>query len=207
MNQQIRRIIMTISGIGLNGIAVGLFNFSDFGMDPFQVFAHGLWNLTGIGFGTFYMILSLIMLVIVFILDRTKIGLGTLINMFLLGYVAEFSGWILENNIPHPSLFIKIVFLLAGILTISFAAALYFTADLGVSTYDAVALYLAAHTPVPFSCLRITTDIICVVIGFLLHATVGIGTLVTAFFMGPVIAFFRTHAAEPLLYKKSINRT
>lgn len=193
---------MTVFGITLNGIAVGMFNFSDFGMDPFQVFAHGLWNLTSIGYGTFYMILNLILLVAVFFMDRTKIGLGTFINLFLLGYVAEFSGWVCDRLFPDPGLALKIVFLLAAIVITSLAAALYFTADLGVSTYDAVALYLDAHTRIPFQYLRIGTDFICVAIGFSLRATVGIGTVITVFFMGPVIAFFRRHVAEPLRYGK-----
>lgn len=199
-NEKTRRILMTVCGITLNGIAVGMFNFSDFGMDPFQVFAHGVWNLTSIGFGTFYMILNLILLAAMFFMDRAKIGLGTFINLFLLGYVAEFSGWVWDTLFPHPGLALKCVFLVAGVLLVSLAAALYFTADLGVSTYDVIALYLDAHTRFQFQYLRITTDVICVVIGFCLHATVGIGTLITAFFMGPVIAFFRRHVSEPLRY-------
>ena len=201
-NEKTRRILMTVCGITLNGIAVGMFNFSDFGMDPFQVFAHGVWNLTSIGFGTFYMILNLILLAAMFFMDRAKIGLGTFINLFLLGYVAEFSGWVWDTLFPHPGLALKCIFLVTGILLISLAAALYFTADLGVSTYDVIALYLDDRTRFPFQYLRIATDIICVVIGFSLHATVGIGTLVTAFFMGPVIAFFRKYVSEPLRYGK-----
>ena len=201
-NEKTRRILMTVCGITLNGIAVGMFNFSDFGMDPFQVFAHGVWNLTSIGFGTFYMILNLILLAAMFFMDRAKIGLGTFINLFLLGYVAEFSGWVWDTLFPHPGLALKCVFLVAGVLLVSLAAALYFTADLGVSTYDVIALYLDAHTRFQFQYLRITTDVICVVIGFSLHATVGIGTVITAFFMGPVIAFFRRHVSEPLRKRK-----
>ena len=198
-----RQILMTVCGISLNGIAVGMFNFSDFGMDPFQVFAHGLWNLAPLGFGTFYMMLNLVLLAGMFFLDRGKIGLGTFINLFLLGYVAEFSGWVWDTLFPHPGLALKCIFLVTGILLISLAAALYFTADLGVSTYDVIALYLDDRTRFPFQYLRIATDIICVVIGFSLHATVGIGTLVTAFFMGPVIAFFRKYVSEPLRYGKA----
>ena len=201
-NEKTRRILMTVCGITLNGIAVGMFNFSDFGMDPFQVFAHGVWNLTSIGFGTFYMILNLILLAAMFFMDRAKIGLGTFINLFLLGYVAEFSGWVWDTLFPHPGLALKCVFLVAGVLLVSLAAALYFTADLGVSTYDVIALYLDAHTRFQFQYLRITTDVICVVIGFSLHAPVGIGTVITAFFMGPVIALFRRHVSEPLRYGK-----
>ena len=73
-NEMTRRILMTVCGITLNGIAVGMFNFSDFGMDPFQVFAHGVWNLTPIGFGTFYMILNLILLAAMFFMDRSLPG-------------------------------------------------------------------------------------------------------------------------------------
>ena len=202
-NEKTRRILMTVCGISLNGIAVGMFNFSDFGMDPFQVFAHGLWSLVSIGFGTFYMMLNLVLLAGMFFMDRGKIGPGTFINLFLLGYVAEFSGWVWDTLFPRPGLALKCIFLVTGILLISLAAALYFTADLGVSTYDVIALYLDDRTRFPFQYLRIATDIICVVIGFSLHATVGIGTLVTAFFMGPVIAFFRKYVSEPLRYGKA----
>ena len=139
-NEKTRRILMTVCGISLNGIAVGMFNFSDFGMDPFQVFAHGLWSLVSIGFGTFYMMLNLVLLAGMFFMDRGKIGLGTFINLFLLGYVAEFSGWVWDTLFPRPGLALKCIFLVTGILLISLAAALYFTADLGVSSYDVIAL-------------------------------------------------------------------
>lgn len=202
MNEKRRRILMTIGGIGLSGMSVGMFNYSAFGMDPFQVFAHGIWNLTSLGFGTFYMLLNLLLLAVVFLMDKTKIGLGTLINLFLLGYVTEFSSQFIESLFPNPTLGLKAGFLILGILLLCFGSALYFTADLGVSTYDAIALYLAGHTRFPFQLLRITTDFICVAVGFSLNATVGIGTLITAFFMGPIIAFFRKHISDPLRYGK-----
>jgi uncharacterized membrane protein YczE len=82
-----------------------------------------------------------------------------------------------------------------------FASAVYFTGDLGVSTYDAVAITIAEkQTKVPFHLIRIGTDLVCVGIGFALGAPVGIGTLVTAFFMGPLIDLFRRTAAEPMRY-------
>ena len=65
-----KRIVMTVAGVLLSGFAVGMFNASAFGMDPFQVFAHGVWGHTSITFGTFYMLLNLLMLVGVFFVDR-----------------------------------------------------------------------------------------------------------------------------------------
>jgi len=134
---------MTISGVLVAGFSVGMFNFSNFGMDPFQVFAHGVWKHMPIGYGTFYTILNLIMLIFIFMIDRHKIGLATVINIFLLGYVVEFSSLFFNTQIPNPTFGIRILFLIVGIIILSFGSSLYFIGELGVSTYDAVALILS----------------------------------------------------------------
>jgi len=203
MKEKYRRIIMTVFGVLVAGFSVGMFNFSAFGMDPFQVMAHGVWMHIPIGFGTFYAILNLIMLVFIFFIDRHKIGLGTVINIFLLGYVVEFSSWLFESRIPNPTIGIRIIFLVIGVIILCFGSSLYFIGDLGVSTYDAVALILSEKKVARFQYCRIGTDLICTVIGFVLGATVGIGTIVTAFFMGPIIAFFNKRISIPLRYGKT----
>jgi uncharacterized membrane protein YczE len=200
MKEKKRRILMTISGVLVAGFSVGMFNFSAFGMDPFQVFAHGVWEHINIGFGTFYMILNLIMLIFIFIIDKHKIGLGTVINIFLLGYVVEFTSWFFATRIPSPSIWIRILFLVVGIIILCFGSSLYFIGDLGVSTYDAVALILSEKKVARFQYCRIGSDLICTIIGLLLGATVGVGTLVTALFMGPIIAFFNKLISIPLRY-------
>ena len=78
-------------------------------------------------------------------------------------------------------------------------ASLYFTADLGVSVYDAVALCLSERTPIKFQYCRIGSDVVCVVVGFIFGAKVGIGTLVTVFFTGPLIHIFQEILAIPLI--------
>ena len=203
MKEKHRRIIMTILGVLVAGFSVGMFNFSNFGMDPFQVFAHGAWKHMPIGYGTFYTILNLIMLVFIFMIDRHKIGLGTVINIFLLGYVVEFSSLLFNTQIPNPTVGIRILFLIVGIIILCFGSSLYFIGDLGVSTYDAVALILSDRKVARFQYCRIGTDLICTIIGFVLGATVGIGTLVTAFFMGPIISIFNNRISIPLRYGKT----
>lgn len=202
MNLQQKRILMTVLGVSLGGFAVGLFNYSQMGMDPFQVFAHGLNNLIPLGFGTFYAILNLIILIIIFFIDRKKIGLGTCINMFLLGYVVEFSSWLWSYLFPNGSFILRVVMLILGIVIMCFGSSLYFTANMGVSTYDAIALYISENTKFKFQYCRITTDLICVIIGVIFGAIAGIGTLITAFFMGPIISFFQRKFANPFLYGK-----
>ncbi|MDD3219840.1 MAG: hypothetical protein PHC41_11925 [Lachnospiraceae bacterium] len=200
-----RRIIMTVVGVLISGFSVGLFNFSSCGMDPFQVFAHGICAHTPFGlenFGTFYTVLNVLMLVAIFFLDKKKIGLGTVINIFLLGYVVQFSSWLWASLIPNPNWPTKIIALIIGIVIMCFGSSLYFTADLGVSTYDAVALIITAKTKFKFQYCRITSDLICTLIGFVLGTVVGIGTLFTAFFMGPIIAYFNKIVAIPMRYGK-----
>lgn len=203
--EMVRRIVMTVIGVSVMGFSIGLFSHSGCGFDPFQVFCHGLWmflsaHVVKISFGTFYAILNAILLVIIFFWNRKKIGLGTVINIFLIGYIADFSEWVMGKLFPGPNWPVRLVLLAAGIVIMCFASALYFTADLGVSTYDAVALTISERTPFPFRWARITSDLICVLIGWLLGAAVGIGTLITAFFMGPLIDFFNRTVAAPMRY-------
>lgn len=217
-----KRIFMTIVGVLLSGFSVGMFQFSVFGMDPFQTFAHGIWNqleflTTGQGiklltvydpdnpvlsYGTIYMLINLAFLVFDFFLDKKKIGIATFVNLFLLGYVVDFSYAIWKNLIASPNLAIRIVFLLGAIVVLCFASALYFTGNLGVSTYDAISLTLSEKKGWDFRIVRITSDLIVTGIGFLCGILPGIGTIVTAFFMGPLIDFFNRKVARPFLYGK-----
>ena len=93
---------MTVVGVSLSGVAVGFFNYSAFGMDPFQVLAHGLWNLTPLGYGTFYTAFSFILLILVLITDRKKnrawyshqhVSFRLYYRIFLLAAFRAFSKW------------------------------------------------------------------------------------------------------------------
>lgn len=202
MSEKMRRILMTICGVSVCGFSVGMFDFSDFGMDPFQVFAHGVWMKTPLDFGNLYVIVNAIMLIAVFFLDKKKIGLGTLINLFLLGYIADFSSGLFKSMISSPTIVIRAIILVVAVIIMCIGSSLYFTAALGVSTYDAVALMMSEKKKWKFQYCRVGCDLVCVIIGFVLGATVGVGTLFTAFFMGPFIAFFNRTIAIPLRYGK-----
>ena len=123
----------------------------------------------------------------------------------------EFSQAQCAKLFPTPGIGIRLLLFLAGLVILSLASALYFTADLGVSTYDALALvWSERQTRIPFQFCRVLTDSVCVITGVFLcrlsgmsaaqiFGAVGIGTVVTAFFMGPLIAFFNRTVARPLL--------
>ena len=120
-----RRIAMAAVGMALAGVAVGLFKRAMFGVDPYQAFANGLANVIPIRFGTLYMLVNALQLVVVFFLDRHYIGISTLINLFLLGYVAEYTELGLARWLGEPTLAGQVAFLIVGIVLSCFAAALY----------------------------------------------------------------------------------
>ena len=203
---------MALAGMAVAGIAVGFFKRAFFGVDPFQCLCNGINRVVPIGFGTLYMLINAVLLVIDFFLDRHYIGISTFINLFLVGYAAEFSENMLARLFGEPGLPVRILFLAIGIVIGCVAAAFYYTADLGVSTYDAIPLHIADRKPkvfgkvLPFRVIRIISDLICVAAGFLLGFLPGIGTVITALFMGPLISFFKRTLSDPLLRGKG-NRT
>lgn len=213
MTIQKARIGMSCLGVIICGISVGMFRTAALGVDPFQSFMSGLNSLIPISFGTLYVIANIILLLFALIFDRHKIGLATLINLTLLGYVAEYSEKFFVYLLPQMSLVPSLILLLIAIVVMCFGSALYFNADLGVSTYDAVSLIISEkQRRVSFKICRIISDVICVLLGVILcyfaglgwseiGAFVGIGTIVTAFFMGPLISFF----SGLLPFKREVN--
>ena len=175
-----KRIIMSISGVVLCGMSVGMFKHAAFGVDPFQALMSGLDAVIPIRFGTLYVIVNILLLLF------PALGLGG-----------------------------RALLLVSALVPLSLASSLYFTADLGVSTYDAVALvWSERQRRIPFPLCRILTDSACVLAGGTLcllsgmslpqlFGSIGIATVITAFFMGPLIEFFNKTVSRPLLGAKT----
>lgn len=196
------RIWMSALGVAVSGVSVGMFRTAALGVDPFQSLMSGLNSLLPIRFGTLYVIANLALLLFAAVFDRRKIGLATVINLTLLGYIAEYSQLFFTSLLPGLTFAASLLLLAAAIVVLCFGSALYFNADLGVSTYDAVSLVISQkQNRVSFRACRVLSDLCCVSLGTLLcrlsgmgwgeiGGVVGIGTVITAFFMGPLISFF-----------------
>ena len=213
LKERKRRIFMSLFGVIICAISVGVFKLAALGVDPFQSLMSGLDALIPINFGTLYVIVNVVLLIFSIIADRHNIGIATFINLFLLGYITQFTYDLLQKMIPDPSMIVRVVCLIIGIVVIFFGSSLYMTADLGVSTYDAVAIVMANKWKLgKFKYIRICTDLVCVIIGCILFVIAGnaigkiptiagVGTIITAFFMGPLIDLFNEKFAKPMLEK------
>lgn len=210
-----RRILMSLLGVIICAISVGFFKHAALGVDPFQSLMAGLDALIPIEFGTLYVIVNAILLIFTLIFDRKNIGIATFINLFLLGYITQFTMELLAVWMPDPTLLARWLCLLGAIVVICFGSALYMTANLGVSAYDAVAIILAYKWKLgKFQYCRIGADLVCVIAGCVIFliaggafrdipTIAGVGTVITAFFMGPLIEFFNVKFARPWLNGKS----
>lgn len=208
-----KRILMSVLGVIIGGISVGFFKLAAFGVDPFQSFMSGMEKLIPIDFGTLYVIVNACLLLFALVFDKHYINIATMVNLFLLGYVVDFSHNTLLTIFPEASMVVRIVCFIFGFVVLCFASSLYMTADLGVSTYDAIALILTNKWKIgKFKYIRIATDIVCVILGAVLFILgkgefkdiptfIGVGTILTAFFMGPLIDFFNRKIAIPMLEK------
>ena len=200
---------MSVLGVLISGFSVGMFRAARLGVDPFQSLMSGLEAVIPIRFGTLYLLVNAVMLLLSLALDRRKTGLATLINLTLLGYVAEWSQGLVNTLTGPLGLLGRAVLLLLAIVIMCFGSAMYFNADLGVSTYDALSLVASERqNKVPFQWCRILSDLICVMAAALLlrlagrtwgelTAAIGPATLITALFMGPLIAWFSRRLPDP----------
>ena len=207
-----KRIAMSLLGVLVCAAAVGVFKAAALGVDPFQSFMSGLNLVIPIEFGTLYIIVNVVLLLFSLIADRHNIGIATVLNLTLFGYIAQFIQNCILGIIPQPSLPVRFLMLAVGFVVLCLGSAVYMTADLGVSTYDSLANTMAYKWKIgPFKYVRIGTDTVCVILGAILGllggagkgitAFIGIGTIMTAFFMGPLIDFFNRKVARPMLGK------
>lgn len=203
------RALAVVAGIFMVGIAVGFFKLAAMGADPFTAMNTGISDVTGMQFGTLQLIVNALFLVLVFLFKKKFIGFGTIFNMVFVGYTADFLMWALDQcRISFDTVFSRALVLAFAVILICIGDALYISADMGMSPYDAVGYIVEMLTKgrVTFRAARVLSDIVCVFVGFaagmqtgIQWKIVGVGTLVSAFCTGPLIQFFRVHWSDKWL--------
>jgi uncharacterized membrane protein YczE len=190
----IYRIIIAIIGISILAIGVSFMRYAVFGVDPVSCFNIGIAKQLGITFGTWQLIFCFILLIGVFIFDRSKIGFGTVYIMIAAGYTSDFFLWLFQNiDFPENlSLVIRIIAFILGLVFYYLGAAVYIETNMGLAPYDAVGIIISEKIKRPnwFRWIRIGTDALCVLGGIITQSDAGIGTLICVLLGGPLIALF-----------------
>lgn len=182
----VERLVQLLVGLFLYGVALGFMVRGSIGVSPWDVLALGLAGQTGIGYGIMTVLISIVVLVL-WIPLRQRLGLGTVLNALLVGPSADLALAV----IPQPdSVWIGAPMFVFGMLLLAFATGLYITADFGPGPRDGLMTGLVGRTGWPVWLVRTLIEGGVLLIGFLLGGPVGVGTVLFAFGIGPLIGWF-----------------
>ena len=187
----VRRVAVLLLSVMMMGVCVAVFDQLGFGTDPCSVMNLAVSRLIGWSFGNWQLLVNAAMLALIICLgEARRIGLGTLANMAVVGYTADAALWVLNHTHPltDETLLVKLMVFVPTMAAFLVAVAFYIVADLGVAPYDAMPQIIAGRQKrFSFTAVRVTWDVSFTVLGFLAGGTVGLVTLATGFFLGPVI--------------------
>lgn len=190
------RIVILFLGLTVAHFGVTLFLLSNLGADPFNVWIQGLYRvLSGsvsfLTHGYVHMAISFLIIVLLLVVDRTYIKIGTVICMFCGGPIIDFFTKIITAVLGEElSLPVKCVMLAFGCVILAFGMTIVIKSDAGTGPNDLVAIVISDKSGRRFGVVRIIVDFTFVAVGFVLGGTVGVGTVVCAFLVGPVADFF-----------------
>jgi uncharacterized membrane protein YczE len=178
-----RRLIQLFLGLALYGFSIGLVIRSELGGNPWDVFHQGLSARTGIGLGTIIIIIGAAVLLL-WIPIRQRPGIGTISNVFLIGIWADISLWLIP---PVQSLPLAWAMLVAGISLNGVAGGAYIGAGLGPGPRDGLMTGLVKRTGGSVRVIRTSIEVTVLGIGWLLGGTIGVGTVIYAIAIGPIV--------------------
>lgn len=195
----LRRLVMMVLAIFVIGLGLELFILSAMGSEASSSFARASGNTFGIPFSINMIVLNCVYFVAEILFGRDMIGPGTFVNWCFVGISTTVWEGILQAIGFVPSTMPeRIVFLLSGVIVLSFAVSLYQTADTGIAPYDTLAILLSRKLPIPYFWCRMMVDCTCVVLTLVFHGAVGVGTVICSLCLGPFVAFFNTYASQQL---------
>ncbi|MDQ2698018.1 MAG: hypothetical protein M3Y46_04420 [Actinomycetota bacterium] len=185
-----RRIAQLLVGLFLYGAGCALTVEAGLGVDPWTVFAQGISVRTGIGIGWITNIVGFFVLLL-WIPLRQKPGIGTIANILLVGTSMQIVLWFVP---PITGFAAQLATLLGGIAVVAVASGLYIGAHFGPGPRDGLMTGMHSRLGWPIWLCRALVEVSVLLIGWALGGTVGIGTVLFAVLIGPLV-----HVALPLL--------
>lgn len=190
----IKRLVKFFAGLAIIQLAVASFLQINIGSDSFTVFMQGLSKVLHISVGAANLILTFVLLMIVFWLDRTQFHIGMVLAVAFAGLIlngmTEVVAFILPQN-PHPALLFVEFMLTCCVVSIGFP--LLKSAGIGVAPNDALYLAVSKRLNKPYGIVRVCIDAFYLVLGFICGGVIGIGTVICVVVLGPMMQFVMAH--------------
>lgn len=179
----LRRLIQLYFGLMLYGVSTAVYVRANLGADPWNVFHLGVAGLTSVNLGV-VMILTGAAVLLLWIPLRQRPGLGTISNVIVLGLAADAT---LALMPPLESLWLRGLMLGLAVILNALATGMYIGAGFGAGPRDGLMTGIHARTGWSVRWIRMAIELSVLVIGTLLGGTFGIGTVIYALAIGPLI--------------------
>lgn len=188
------RLLRFFGGLATIQLAVASFLQIGIGSDSFTVFMQGLSKVLSVSVGTANFLLTLVLLVIVFLLDRSQFKIGMVLGVLFAGLfldgMSQLVAWILPKE---PSVPIIVLEFAVTCVVVSLGFPLLKSAGLGVAPNDALYLAVSNRTRKPYGLVRVLVDGAYLICGYLCGGVVGVGTVVCVIVIGPMMQFVMDH--------------
>ncbi|GAC1631422.1 MAG: membrane protein [Ktedonobacteraceae bacterium] len=181
------RLIVVIFGLFLFATGTVFIYRSNLGLDPWDVLHQGISLHTPLSFGTASIVVGGIIIVLSLLL-RVYPGVATVLNMVLIGLFVDLElhlGWL--ANVGTASLPVRLLVNVVGVAIVGLGSAFYIAPRLGTGPRDGLMMRLHTLTKVRIAIVRATIECSVLLAGFLLGGSIGIGTLIFAFGIGPAV--------------------
>ncbi|MBE2314856.1 hypothetical protein DVA67_002625 [Solirubrobacter sp. CPCC 204708] len=192
-----RRLVQLYAGLLLYGLSMALQVQALLGLGPWDVFHEGVAKHTGLSFGTVVIVTSVLVLLL-WIPLRQKPGLGTISNVIVVGLAADLGLALIPEG---EGLLVQVLMLAAGVGLNAVAGAAYLGANFGPGARDGLMTGFVRVTGASVGKVRTTIELSVMAAGFALGGTVGLGTIVYALSIGPLLQLmiptFRAPAPVP----------
>lgn len=180
-----RRLVQLIVGETFFGIGIGLMLQSGLGLSPWDVLHQGLTVQFGLTVGI-WSILSSFVVLLFWLPLRERYGIGTLLNAIIIGVMIDVTAGLVPEA---ANTWWAVSMMVSGILLVAITSGMYIGANLGPGPRDGLMTAIARRGP-SIRLTRVIMEITVLVIGLLLGGTFGIGTILYALLMGPLVQFF-----------------
>ena len=191
------RVVLLLLGLCIAHLGVTLFLQSDLGSDPFNVFIQGLYRgLPWYGWewmthGRVHLLVSLLIMLVLLVVDRHYVGIGTVLCMALGGPIIDvftvLLAPVIHGGLPLP---VRLAALVAGCVILAFGMTIVIRSEAGTGPNDLVAVVISDKSKKPFGPVRVAVDVCFAAIGFALGGVLGLGTVICAFVVGPAAQIF-----------------
>lgn len=186
--EDLKRVPVFLSGILLLSLGLYMLKIVGLGMGPWGVFHTGLEELTKIPFGWIIQIVGVIILIGSIIFVKVKVGIGTLLNVAIIGPLIYQIGII--NTFEPNTIIEKVILFTLGLLMMTFGRSLYISANLGSGPRDGLFVGISRITKINVKYVKPMVEFVALVIGVLLGAKVGVGTMIVIVSSGYLVNFF-----------------